>query len=300
MSTQFLRHHFAGLLWLVVFAAAGAALLVAWRSYRSMHRLLEAGAPSAPLANSGPIGVANIAKVSFVSRDGLRLVGWYVPPLGGASVIVTHGATGDRGTMLAEVRLLAKAGIGVLAFDWPGLGESEGLVRWDGQARGALVAAIDWLAARAEVDAGRIGALGFSMGGVMVAQVAAEDERIRAVVLEAPAADFRDYVRVNSRNGGAWTEWAGRLALRGSGLLDAGSDSTAAIWRIAPRPVLIVGGGNDAAVPRASLDKLYGAARDPRSLWIIDGAGHGNYHAAAPGPYAATLADFFGRNLASR
>jgi dipeptidyl aminopeptidase/acylaminoacyl peptidase len=283
----------------MVLAAVGSGALIAWGSYRGMHRLLEAGSLSPILAKPQLTGVANLGAVSFLSRDGLRLAGWYVPPREGATVIVTHGAASDRGAMLAEVRLLAAAGFGVLAFDWPGMGESEGCVRWDGPARRALVAAIDWLSSRTEVDAHRIGGLGFSIGGVVLTQVAADDARIRAVVLEAPAANFRDFVHVNSGRWGPFSEWAGRLAIRNSGLLDPSFEPTAVIARISPRAVLIVGGTNDRAVPGPSLGKLYDAAREPKLLWVVEGAGHGDYHAVAATQYTTKLTEFFSSHLRS-
>jgi fermentation-respiration switch protein FrsA (DUF1100 family) len=128
-------------------------------------------------------------------------------------------------------------------------------------------------------------------------QVAAGDARIRAVVLESPAPDFRDFVHVNSRKWGVVSEWAARLALRDSGLLDAGFEPTAFIARISPRPVLLIGGTGDRSVPPSSLQKLYDAARDPKSLWVVKGAGHGNYHDVAAEQYTAVLTDFFRRNL---
>jgi fermentation-respiration switch protein FrsA (DUF1100 family) len=286
------------LIGLFALAIAGAAVLVAWRSYRGMHRLLlEAPPPSPILATPQLTGIANLVVVSFVSGDGVRLAGWYVPSRDGATVIVTHGAASDRGAMLAEVRLLAQAGFGVLAFDWPGMGQSEGNILWGNQARHALVAAIDWLSSRPEVDPRRIGGLGFSIGGVVLTQVAAGDARLRAVVLESPAPDFRDFVHVNSRNWGALSEWAATQALRGSGLLDPGFEPTAYIASISPRPVLLIGGTSDRSVPPASLQKLYDAARDPKSLWVVEGAGHGNYNAVAAEQYTAVLTEFFSRNL---
>jgi dipeptidyl aminopeptidase/acylaminoacyl peptidase len=300
MMPPLLRHPLVALLALVVLGAAAVAFLLAWRSYRGMHRLLEAGSASATLATPQQAGLPNLAKVSFESSDGIRLVGWYVPSVSGAAVVVAHGAMADRGTMLAELQLLADAGFGVLAFDWPGLGESAGNIRWDGQARRALLAAIGWLGSQPGVDPRRIGGLGFSMGGVILAQVAAEDARIRAMVLESAAPDFRDYVHVNSGTWGPLSEWAGSLALRNSGLLDPAFAASAVIGRISPRPVLIIGGTRDTAVPGASLHKLYEAAGEPKSLWMIEGAGHGNYHDVAAVPYAARLAGFFGSNLSAQ
>jgi fermentation-respiration switch protein FrsA (DUF1100 family) len=74
----------------------------------------------------------------------------------------------------------------------------------------------------------------------------------------------------------------------------------AVIARIAPRAVLIIGGTSDHSVPAASLERLYEAARGPKAIWMVDGAGHGNYHAAAPLEYSTRLNEFFRSNLRSR
>ena len=46
----------------------------------------------------------------------------------------------------------------------------------------ALEGAIDWLEQRPDVDSKRIGAFGFSMGGMETVRVAAVDMRLRAAV----------------------------------------------------------------------------------------------------------------------
>ncbi|MEJ1963849.1 MAG: alpha/beta fold hydrolase [Gammaproteobacteria bacterium] len=258
-----------------------------------MHALLEADAPSALLDTPEQTGIAGLETVSFRSRDGLELAAWYVAPANGASIIVTHGTTSDRSTMLAELRVLTQAGYGVLAFDWPGLGKSAGTVRWDGQAQRALTAAIDWLSARNEVDPRRIGGLGFSIGGFVMSRVAARDPRLRAVVLEASPPSFEDYLSDHSREWGRLGEWAGRWAVRDSGLLDAAAEPVKLIGTIAPRPLLFVSGTRDFEVRTALVRKLYDAARDPKALWIVDGAEHGHYFDVAPAEYARRLVDFF-------
>src|SRR5580698_5164474 len=122
----------------LLIACVGLAAIIVERNYRGAHSELEADPPSPLLKDPRSAGVAELQAVSFVSADGLHIAGWYVPSKNRAAVIVTHGTNSDRSTMLPEIRLLADAGFGVLAFDWPGLGESEGPILWGSGARNAL------------------------------------------------------------------------------------------------------------------------------------------------------------------
>ncbi len=284
---------FAILATLIVLISASAAMVVAMRNYRAARALLEADPPSALLDSPGRVGIAGLESVTFTSQDGLKISAWYAPPANGAAIIVTHGTNSDRSTMLPELRVLARAGYGLLAFDWPGLGGSEGTVRWGDQARHALTAAIDWLSARSEIDPRRIGGLGFSIGAFVMVQVAAEEPRLRAVVLEAPPPDFDDYIRLHFTHWGILGEWPARWAIRNSGLLDRAVAPLYLIDRISPRPVLLVAGDADTEVSPELVAKLYDAARDPKSLWVAHGARHGEYAEAAPAEYARRINAFF-------
>ena len=236
MSYSFLKESRYALIWTsIVLAGAAAATLIAIRNYRAAHSLLEADPPSASLELPQRTGVVDLRTVSFASRDQLEVAAWYKPPGNGAVVIVTHGIRGDRSTMLPELRVLTGAGYGVLAFDWPGLGKSQGTVRWDRQARRALAAAIDWLSVQSDVDPTRIGGLGFSIGAYVMTQVAADDSRLRAVVLEAAPPNFDDYVGLHFTRWGFLSEWPARWAIRDSGLLDKAVEPLKLIGRIAPR-----------------------------------------------------------------
>ena len=282
---------------LAVLAGVSAATVVAIRNYRGARSLFEANPPSELLASPERTGIAGLKTVSFTSRDRLKLLAWYVPSTNGAAVILAHGTNSDRSTMLSTLRVLSGAGYGVLAFDWPGLGMSEGSIRWDGQARRALTAAIDWLSTQSDVDPRRIGGLGFSIGGFVMTQVAAQDPRLRAVVLEAPPSNFDDYIQVHYTRWGILGEWPARWAMRDSGLLDAATEPSNLVDKIAPRPVLILGGSLDREVPSALVRKLYDTARDPKALWIVPGAGHGDYPDVAATEYARRLTDFFAHGL---
>ena len=81
-------------------------------------------------------------------------------------------------------RQMCERGIAMLLVDTPGRGSSMYLkgiaTRPDYEVPG--MAAIDWLAARPEIDPDRIGLMGISMAGYYAPRVAAFDERVKALI----------------------------------------------------------------------------------------------------------------------
>ncbi len=277
--------------------ALACAVAIGVRNYHGAHLLLEADPPSALLGSPERTGIGGLRSVAFQSSDRIRISAWYLPPPRGAVIVVTHGTNSDRSTMLAELRILAGAGFGVLALDWPGLGDSAGPIRWNGQARRALTAAIDWLSSRPEVDTQRIGGLGFSIGGFIMTQVAAQDSRLRAVVLEAVVPSFEDYLQVHNTRWGILGKWPARWAMQGSGLLDPDVAPIVLIKRIAPRPLLLIAGSADREVPAALVARLYESAGMPKTLWVVPGAQHGGYADIDEAGYASRISGFFAKTL---
>jgi dienelactone hydrolase len=75
-------------------------------------------------------------------------------------------------------------GMASLVMDAPGTGENP--FPWAPESVSAWVAAVDWMAARPEVDANRIGAFGISRGGYSVMQLAGvAPDKVKAVVASA-------------------------------------------------------------------------------------------------------------------
>jgi pimeloyl-ACP methyl ester carboxylesterase len=154
--------------------------------------------------------------VEFSASDGVRLRGWFLPAGGeeaaggegdgirpGPAVVVVHGWLWNRlGNVAGQVpftdrdvdflpaaRALHDAGISVLLMDLSNHGESGGrfpvtfgLREWQD-----VVAAVDFLRARPDVDPGRVGALGCSMGGNAVIYGAAECGTVKAILAVQPA-----------------------------------------------------------------------------------------------------------------
>lgn len=269
-----------------------AAPAVAWRAYRNEMRWFEARWHP-PRLNLVEFGVPGLVEAAFRSRSGEWLRGYYAPSKTGAVVVLAHGAGGERSDLADEARLLATAGLGILAFDWPGHGQSEGGISWDEGERQALLGALDWLARKPGVDPRRLGAFGFSMGGYVVAQVAAGDPRLRAVALAGTPHDAFEHTRWEHRRGGWLRQWPSLLALRAAGMKHDAFVPERVVAAIAPRPLLVITGAADEAVPLWMAERLERAAREPKLLLVVRGAAHGGYYAAEPDTYGRTLCDFF-------
>jgi uncharacterized protein len=237
--------------------------------------------------------------VAFFGRDGTPLRGWYVPGRGQAVVVLCAGSEADRSAMLADARNLSSGGLGVLVFDWPGRGESGGVIQFGATERAALQGALDYLVMRAGGAALRIGALGFSMGGYTVAQVASFDRRLSAVLLAGTPTDIVDQTRAEYAPVGRLAQYGALLAIARAGVRVHEMRPIDVAREIAPTPLVVVAGTDDVMVPASMSRQLYDAAREPKEYWLITGAGHGDY-ASHDREYDARVRAFFERALTSR
>jgi uncharacterized protein len=215
------------------------------------------------------------------------LSAWYVPSRNGAAVLVGHGSGGSRERVLEEIRLLARHGYGVLAFDLFGNGESSGHSNGLGDnAQPAVDAALDYLDARAD----RIAAFGSSLGGEVLLEAAARDDRIEAVISDGGARP-EDQAEVNGANPLA------QLALKVPRII-AGSEPAPSLIDLMPRiesPVLLIAaGGDENEIPT---NRAYRDAGRSVELYEIPEAGHTSGLAARPREYEARVTAFLERAL---
>ena len=239
--------------------------------------------------------------VTLTTGDGLRLAGWYIPSQNRAAVILLHGYGGSRGGMLLRAEILARHGYGVLLYDQRASGESEGEYRSFGWADVADVPlAVAFLQGRADVDPVRIGILGFSIGGQIALQAAAQSAEIHVVVAEEPGfARLEDLPPLPSL-GEHWIAFNYRLAFVGlewrTGVQPP-AGVVAGLDRIPPRPVFFLATGETEEASYWMVRHYYDLAGKPRTWWHVPEAGHGHIPELRPEEYEARIVAFFDKAL---
>ena len=238
--------------------------------------------------------LAGLEDVAFTTPDGLTLRGWYVPSRNRAAVVLVHGFAGNRAQLLFEARALARAGHGVLLFDLRAHGRSDGdRVLWGDGERKDVTAALDFVSARPDVDPGRLGLFGFSMGGTTSLLVASADARVKAVA----AAGAYPALEADVYSGyGRWGPLSAEpvlWALRRAGVDVDAVRPIDGMCRLQGRPLLLVNGDEDPDAPAKLQASLFRAACEPKQLWVVKGAGHGEYPKVAPEEYERRLRQHF-------
>ena len=143
----------------------------------------------------------------FLSGEQVLLRGWLRLPEGDGPhplVILAHGFGGlKEWTIPAVADAFVAAGFAALAFDYRNFGDSDGDPREEVDAPGQIVdwqSAITYATTLPEIDPGRIGIWGTSIGGKNVLIVAAFDRRVACVVAQVPAIDWGETVLLHQNN----------------------------------------------------------------------------------------------------
>ena len=219
---------------------------------------------------------------------GSGLSGWYIPPKNGTAVLVGHGSGGSRARVLEEIRILARHGYGVLAFDLAGNGESRGHSNGLGDnAQPAVDEALEYLEARPGVA--HIAAFGSSLGGEVLLEAAARDARIEAVISDGAG-------RPQDVSDGSPVASLGLQAARAISGTRPAPSLVGVVGRIAPRPVLLIAGGR--APGEVDVNRRYlAAAGSTAELWEIPDAGHTSGMHVHPREYERRVVSFLERAL---
>jgi fermentation-respiration switch protein FrsA (DUF1100 family) len=199
-----------------------------------------------------------IQVVEITTRDGERLVGWWLPPVEGQpTLLFFNGNAAGLGDQRGRWLRIADQGVGFLAIGYRGYDGSTGAPTEAGLHEDAR-AAYDWLAAR--TDPADVVIHGFSLGTGVATRLASE-QPARALILEAPYTSTAD---VAARNY-PWlpVRWLMKDQYRSADIID----------RVA-MPVFILHGDGDEVIPYDMGRSLYDRAPAPKQFVRMIGSNH--------------------------
>jgi dipeptidyl aminopeptidase/acylaminoacyl peptidase len=190
-------------------------------------------------------------------------------------VVLVPGLDSAKEEFRSTEALFLERGLATFSVDGPGQGEAEYdlPIRGDWEVPGAAI--LDRLLQETDLDAGRVGVWGVSLGGYYAPRWAAGDDRVRACVALAGPYDFGDCwdqlpaltraafrVRSRSASDEEAKARAHELSLAGR---------TAAI----KAPLLVVTGKLDRLIPWEHAQRLADEAGGPADLLLLENGNHG-------------------------
>jgi dienelactone hydrolase len=216
---------------------------------------------------------AGSERVTIRTDDGVSLAAtWYEPgPRSAPAVILVHMLHKSRRDWDAVASRLAADGIGALAVDLRGHGESSGgIPEGDNADYSVLVrdvtAARRYLSSRSDVQSSRIGIVGASIGANLAVLEASADPAVASIALLSPSADYRG-LRID-----------------------------AAMKKYGTRPALFIASDDDPYASR-SVKELQKSGTGTREVLIVNRAGHGTAMLGRDPDLARSLVDWFHRTL---
>jgi uncharacterized protein len=208
----------------------------------------------------------------WLQADGNRLHAWWVEVPGATTAtLFLHGNAGNLSHRGYAVEAVTAAGSSILVLDYRGYGKSEGSPSEAGLYADAQ-AAYDWLRGKGFA---RLVVHGESLGAAVAVDLASRN-KVEGLILEAPFSSGRDMAAAVLPGVGPLVFW--------------GWNSAAKITKV-QAPLLLLHGDHDEVVPFRLGQRLFEAAKQPKTFWRAEGAGH-NDLALHPG-YRRTLEAYF-------
>ena len=275
--------HFGKFVWVLDAAAHRAATERAIEALYRAHRHLDPSAERIEAGLEGALLAANLRRPAGVTR----------PPL----VLLIPGLDSTKEEFFHHENAFLARGMATLSVDGPGQGESGFALPIRPDYEVAVAAMLDALEGRddLDLDLGRVGAVGVSLGGYYAPRAAAFEPRLRAVAAVSGPYEFgarwdelppltREafIVKSGARDEREARERAGALSLRG-------------VASRIRQPVLYVTGALDRIVPWQQTERA--AAETPHGTFVLFEQGS-HVCSNIPYRYRPLVADWMAERLA--
>jgi dipeptidyl aminopeptidase/acylaminoacyl peptidase len=286
--------------WLLVAVAGVATLLCAAGFATTVWAYYTATRPRHGIFDAPRLGDELPRElVGFASRDGTRLAAWFISGVRAQAILLLHGYTACKDDMLSHAAFLHAAGYSLLLLDLRACGDSGGsIVTLGGRERDDVLAAIEYLQSRPDVDGAHIGVLGLSLGGALAILAAADSPAVRAVVAESAFRSLRSAVRQNFRRfthlpSFPWAELTTRLAEWRWHVGATRVVPEREVGRLRDCALLLIHAVDDGVISIRDSEAIFARAVGPKAFWRLPSSPHAMAYAFLKEEYAARVVAFF-------
>lgn len=241
---------------------------------------------------------ADFEEVTFASPNGHQLHGWWLNrPETNRVIVGCAGYRGSKAQLVGIGTMLWRAGFNVLLFDYRGHGSDLGVpITLGYREMGDFFAALDYTTMR--MPDARIGVFGGSMGAAIAIMGSSQRPDVLAVVADSPFARHSDVISFRVRQqvhlpGQPFARISDYFLYRMAGYRSSDMEPVRWVAQLAPRPLLVIHGTHDTSIPVEQSVKVYEAAREPKELWIGEGAEHCGTYFLDRAAYCQRVSSFF-------
>lgn len=270
------------------------ALISLYTSYAATHP------PRQPIDITPKYLGFDYEAISFDTDDGVEIKAWFIPAENKTkkTIIALHGYPFNKANILGFAEFLHEK-YNLLFFDFRAMGESAGKLTTGGlNEQKDLAAAIRYLKENKNIT--KVGTLGFSLGAAVSILSAEENPEIKAIVSDSGYASLHRIIRAMYRQFfflKAPFVWLSELFAKVLYGIDVAQVSPLDEIKEMKVPILFIHGEKDSQISVEDSKLLYESANQPKELWIIKGADHGESHYKEGKEYEKRVLEFFEKNL---
>jgi len=277
-----LCYHFARFLWLLDMDRRRAAAQRAIECLYAAHRLLDPTAERIEVPFEGTMLVGNLRRPPGHLRSPL--------------VLLLPGLDSAKEEFFSWENVFLARGMATLSLDGPGQGETGYTTHIRPDYEVAVAAMLDTLAGRGDLDLGRVGAAGISLGGYYAPRAAAFEPRIRAVAAISGPYNFGEcWPRLPALMREAFIYHAGARDEAEARHKAHELDLEGALMRL-KQPLLVVFGKLDRLIPREHAERVVAEAPQAELVLYPEGI-HGCHNISYK--YRPLVADWMRERLDS-
>lgn len=273
---------------IVAGVGAGAALTTGTAFYIA-YRIIHPKRKSQDLTPKD-FDLDNYKKIEFRSKDGTLLRGWLIlakEPRG--LVVLSHGYSFDKQSMLPGAKELFKNNYSCLLFDYRAHGESKGDKTTIGVLEQEdLLAACEFAGRFSD----KIGVVGVSMGAATAIMVASKIKGLKAIVADSSYQKLKDIIYRKS------PVLIGMI-INFMKIMGADVERSEPINYVdgVGVPIFFIHGDKDDLVPSDDSVKLFEKAKNPKELWIVKNGLHGRSYFVDRNEYLKKVIEFLNKYM---